>query len=30
VSIVSESIHVFLRGVELTLRDMWFSITDKF
>jgi len=30
VSIVSESIHVFLRGVELSLRDFWFSITDKF
>jgi len=28
VSIVSESIHVFLRGLELTLRDLWFSITD--
>jgi uncharacterized membrane-anchored protein len=30
VSIVSESIHVFLRGLELTLRDLWFSFTDKF
>jgi uncharacterized membrane-anchored protein len=30
VSIVSESIHVFLRGLELTLRDLWFSLTDKF
>ncbi|HKA94575.1 MAG TPA: putative cytokinetic ring protein SteA [Acidimicrobiia bacterium] len=30
VSIVSEPIHVFLRGVELTLRDFWFSITDTF
>jgi uncharacterized membrane-anchored protein len=30
VSIVSEPIHVFLRGIELTLRDLWFSISDKF
>jgi uncharacterized membrane-anchored protein len=30
VSIVSESIHVFLRGLELSLRDLWFSFTDKF
>jgi uncharacterized membrane-anchored protein len=30
VSIVSEPIHVFLRGIELTLRDLWFSITDTF
>jgi uncharacterized membrane-anchored protein len=30
VSIVSEPIHVFLRGVELTLRDLWFSISDTF
>jgi len=30
VSIVSEPIHVFLRGIELTLRDFWFSITDTF
>lgn len=30
VSIVSEPIHVFLRGIELTLRDFWFSISDKF
>jgi uncharacterized membrane-anchored protein len=29
VSIVSEPIHVFLRGIELTLRDFWFSITDS-
>jgi uncharacterized membrane-anchored protein len=29
VSIVSEPIHVFLRGIELTLRDLWFSITDS-
>jgi uncharacterized membrane-anchored protein len=30
VSIVSEPIHVFLRGIELTLRDLWFSISDTF
>jgi uncharacterized membrane-anchored protein len=30
VSIVSEPIHVFLRGLELTLRDFWFSISDTF
>ena len=30
VSIVSEPIHVFLRGIELTLRDFWFSISDTF
>ena len=30
VSIVSEPIHVFLRGIELTLRDLWFSLTDTF
>ena len=30
VSIVSEPIHVFLRGLELTLRDLWFSISDTF
>ena len=30
VSIVSEPVHVFLRGIELTLRDLWFSITDSF
>lgn len=30
VSIVSEPIHVFLNGVRLTLRDIWFSITDWF
>jgi uncharacterized membrane-anchored protein len=30
VSIVSEPIHVFLRGIELTLRDLWFSISDWF
>jgi uncharacterized membrane-anchored protein len=30
VSIVSEPIHVFFRGIELTLRDLWFSISDKF
>jgi uncharacterized membrane-anchored protein len=29
VSIVSEPIHVFFRGIELTLRDLWFSISDK-
>jgi uncharacterized membrane-anchored protein len=29
VSIVSEPVHVFLRGIELTLRDLWFSISDK-
>jgi uncharacterized membrane-anchored protein len=29
VSIVSEPIHVFLRGVELTLRDWWFTVSDK-
>ncbi len=28
VSILSEPVHVFLRGLELTLRDLWFSITD--
>jgi hypothetical protein len=27
---VSEPIHVFLRGIELTLRDFWFSISDTF
>jgi uncharacterized membrane-anchored protein len=30
VSIVSEPIHVFWRGIELTLRDLWFSISDTF
>jgi len=30
VSIVSEPIHVFFRGIELTLRDLWFSISDTF
>ncbi len=30
ISIVSEPIHVFLRGIELTLRDLWFSISDQF
>ncbi|HEX3669822.1 MAG TPA: putative cytokinetic ring protein SteA [Acidimicrobiia bacterium] len=30
VSIVSQPIHVFLRGIELTLRDFWFSISDTF
>ena len=30
VSIVSEPIHVFFRGIELTLRDLWFSISDNF
>jgi uncharacterized membrane-anchored protein len=30
VSIVAEPIHVFLRGIELTLRDLWFSISDWF
>jgi uncharacterized membrane-anchored protein len=30
VSIVSEPIHVFLRGIELTLRDLWFTISDTF
>jgi uncharacterized membrane-anchored protein len=30
VSIVSEPIHVFFRGIELTLRDLWFSISDRF
>jgi uncharacterized membrane-anchored protein len=30
VSIVSEPIHVFFRGIELTLRDLWFSISDSF
>lgn len=30
VSIVSEPIHVFLRGIELTLQDFWFSISDTF
>ena len=30
VSIVSEPIHVFLRGIGLTLEDLWFSITDTF
>lgn len=30
VSIVSEPVHVFLRGIELTLRDLWFSIFGAF
>ena len=30
VSVVSEPIHVFLNGIRLTLRDLWFSITDWF
>jgi uncharacterized membrane-anchored protein len=28
VSIVSQPIHVFFDGVRLTLRDLWYSITD--
>ncbi|MFZ4515547.1 MAG: putative cytokinetic ring protein SteA [Acidimicrobiia bacterium] len=28
VSIVSEPIHIFLNGIRLTLRDLWFSISD--
>jgi uncharacterized membrane-anchored protein len=30
VSVVSEPIHVFLNGIRLTLRDLWFTITDWF
>ncbi|MCZ7526035.1 MAG: putative cytokinetic ring protein SteA [Acidimicrobiia bacterium] len=30
VSIVAEPIHVFLDGIRLTLRDLWFSLTDRF
>jgi len=28
--LVSESLQVFLDGVKVTLRDLWFSITDSF
>ncbi len=28
--LVSEPLQVFLRGIEVTLRDLWFSITDAF
>jgi uncharacterized membrane-anchored protein len=30
VAIVSEPIHVFLRGIWFTLEDLWRSITDNF
>lgn len=30
VTIVSEPLHVFWRGVWLTLRDFWFNFTDTF
>ena len=30
VAIVSEPIHVFLRGIWFTLEDLWLSITDNF
>jgi uncharacterized membrane-anchored protein len=30
VTIVSEPIHVFLNGIRLTFRDLWFSISDWF
>ncbi len=30
VGIVSEPIHVFLRGIWFTLEDLWLSITDNF
>jgi uncharacterized membrane-anchored protein len=30
VGIVSEPIHVFLRGIGFTLEDLWHSITDSF
>ena len=26
VSIVSEPIHVFLRGITLSVRDLWYSV----
>lgn len=28
--LVSEPLHVFLRGLNVTLRDVWFSLTDGF
>ena len=28
--LVSEPLHVFLRGLEVTMRDLWFSVTDAF
>lgn len=30
VGIVSEPIHVFLRGIWFTLEDLWYSISDNF
>lgn len=30
IALVSEPLQVFLRGIEVTLRDLWFSVTDAF
>ncbi len=28
--LVSEPLQVFLRGINVTLRDLWFDVTDAF
>jgi len=30
IALVSEPLQVFLRGIEVTLRELWFDITDAF
>jgi hypothetical protein len=30
VTVVAEPLRVYLDGIWLTLRDLWFSITDRF
>ena len=30
ITLVAEPLRVYLDGIWLTLRDLWFSITDRF